>query len=207
MKAQANLVKFCMAVLSPHWHMRNRLFEREIAAVPPGGYVFLGDSLTEAFDLPKYFPAWPAVNRGISGDHIDGLLQRLDTSALALNPARVFLMIGINDIADGRDNLYLLRLYKELLTRLVNETTAVIYLQSLLPTGPEISQCPPGQITGLNSTLKKYADERGIRFVDLYSHFSHHPPWIDRRITVDGLHLNENGYTRWAAVLKRTLAD
>ncbi len=187
--------------------MRNRLFEREAGRLPGDGFVFLGNSLTEGFDLQKYFPGWPVINRGIGGDHIDGLLMRLDTSVLALHPARLFLMIGINDIADGRDNEYLLPLYKKLIAEILDGTTSKIYLQSLLPTGPEIVQCPPEQITALNRELRKIGDGKRIIFVDLYPHFTKEHPWLDPGLTEDGLHLNEQGYALWAGILKRNISE
>jgi len=191
-----------MAVYSPHWFMRNNLFKREAAEVPPGGDVFLGDSLTEKFDLQKYFPDRPVINRGINGDHIDGLLKRLDICALALKPSRIFIMIGINDIADGRSNAYILHLYAQIVEILSKEREALIYINSVLPTGPEVERCPPRQIIELNSELRGFTNAGQIYFVDLYHSFIKIPPWLDPALSVDGLHLNEAGYARWTDILK-----
>lgn len=191
-----------MTILSPHWHLRNRLFNEEAAQIQPGGYVFLGNSLTEQFDLSGYFPGLPVINRGISGDHIDGLLKRIDTSVLLLQPSRLFIMIGINDIGDGKSNDYILGLYTRLIRVLTEECRAVIYIQSLLPTGPQISQCPPQQIKQLNDSLNKLAADDGLIYVDLYPHFIKKAPWMDPALTGDGLHLNRAGYELWTNLLK-----
>ena len=59
--------------------------------------IFLGDSLTEWFELGKYFPGLAIINEGIAGDTTYGVLQRLE--AIIKKPAKkIFLMIGINDI-------------------------------------------------------------------------------------------------------------
>jgi hypothetical protein len=72
--------------------------------------VLLGDSITEGFDAPKYFPGRRVLNRGIGGDVIGnalpaddprGVLRRLDNSVFACAATDVSLLIGINDLGDG----------------------------------------------------------------------------------------------------------
>ena len=43
---------------------------------------FLGDSLTDGYDLKKYYPQYAVSNRGIGGDTTHGLEQRLEISPL-----------------------------------------------------------------------------------------------------------------------------
>ena len=198
----AAFVKLNMTNTSPHWLTRNRSFERQVKNTAPGGNVFLGDSLTEEFDLPYFFPQWPVINRGISGDHIDGLLKRVDTSVSLLKPSRLFIMIGINDIADGKNNAYILESYRKLIRSILEDDTPLIYIQSVLPTSPAIDRCPPGQITDLNRGLQKLTREYFLQYIDLYTHFVKDAPWIDPDFTTDGLHLSKAGYTRWAEIIK-----
>ena len=63
-----------------------------------GGIVFLGDSITEGFPLDTAFPDGSVINRGISGDKIEGVTERLDVSVVVFKPRRVYLMIGVNDL-------------------------------------------------------------------------------------------------------------
>lgn len=62
--------------------------------------VFLGDSITEKIDWKELFSKNNILNRGIGSDTISGLINRTD-SIVKLKPSKVFLMIGINDIALG----------------------------------------------------------------------------------------------------------
>lgn len=66
--------------------------------------VCFGDSLTEGTYGGSYFealrhlrPDLDLVNRGVGGDTILNLLERLDEDVLALQPDGVFVMIGGND--------------------------------------------------------------------------------------------------------------
>ena len=59
-------------------------------------------SIAQRFDLEVFFPHWPGINRGISGDHIDGVIERLSNSAIELKPEKIFLLIGINDVGDEK---------------------------------------------------------------------------------------------------------
>lgn len=64
--------------------------------------VFLGDSITEKIDWHELFhnSHYDILNRGIGSDTISGVINRINT-IINLKPSKVFLMIGINDIALG----------------------------------------------------------------------------------------------------------
>ena len=68
-----------------------------------GAVVFLGDSITQGWDvgLQFAFPGVKIANRGISGDTSRGVLIRLQEDVLALNPAAVVLLVGTNDLEEG----------------------------------------------------------------------------------------------------------
>ena len=169
---------------------------------PKRGYVFLGNSLTEGFDLEVYFPEWPAINRGIAADHIDGLLQRLDISALDLDPAKLFLMIGINDIGDRRSDEYLQEMFTILLKELQRGLRNTdFYVCSLLPASARWTNCPPQQIVTINAFLKELAAAKGMKFIDLHPLFLDENGYLRADLSTDGLHLNAQGYQIWAEQL------
>ena len=82
---------------SAHWKER----AAEIENIKPGRYkvVFLGNSLTELFDLNYYFGDSTFLNCGIVGDFTEGLLKRAD-AIVRLKPGKLFIEIGINDIIE-----------------------------------------------------------------------------------------------------------
>jgi len=184
---------------SDHWQSRNKQFNLEMDSLDHVDNVFLGNSITEGFDLEYYFPDHELANRGIVADHIDGLMQRLENSALALKPNNLFLMIGINDIGDRRDDEYLKKMFSVLIDNLTHALPETeIYLHSILPTSPRWKNCPPDQIRRMNLFLERLAKERGLTYVDLHPLFLNESgEFIHPDLTRDGLHLNALGYEIW----------
>src|SRR5208283_263374 len=83
------------------WAERHAAWQRDTNN-ENGSVVFLGDSITQGWTaLAKVFPDFKVVNRGIGGDTTRGILYRLNADVLALKPAAVVLLIGINDIGLG----------------------------------------------------------------------------------------------------------
>ena len=68
--------------------------------------IMLGDSITDEGQWDELLNNDTIENRGISGDTIDGVLDRLDT--INKNIEKVFIMIGVNDIMRGKsvDEIY-----------------------------------------------------------------------------------------------------
>jgi len=189
-----------------HWQKRYRLFEAEKDSISKDGYVFLGNSLTEGFNLKKYFPDWPAVNRGIVSEHLDGLFDRLGNSAVDLKPKKLFLMIGINDIGDKRSDDYIKKMYTSFLDTLTQQLPQTeIYIQSILPVSPRWANCPPDQIIRINNFLEQLASQRNAAFVNLYPFFVKENKHIKDHLSRDGAHLNAKGYQIWADHLKKYL--
>lgn len=63
-----------------------------------GAIVFLGDSITRKWNVPKAFPDLKVANRGISGDTTRGMLCRLRDTVLDLHPQAIVFLGGINDL-------------------------------------------------------------------------------------------------------------
>ena len=63
--------------------------------------VFMGDSITELWDLDAYFLASGGVlqNRGIGGDISTHMARRFEADVLQLRPRNVVILAGTNDVA------------------------------------------------------------------------------------------------------------
>lgn len=194
------------AARTPHWHERVQQF----AAEPPrpGCYLFLGNSITEGFDLARHFPEWPVVNRGIIADHIDGLLARLDGSVFVQQPGKLFLLIGINDIGRGCPPEHMRLLYTMLIDSLQTHLPACqFYVHAILPTSAKWKNCPPQTIQQMNHFIRQLACEKKACFIDLYPLMvDSSGQYLNPELTADGLHLNENGYRIWRSLLQQTLS-
>ncbi|MDQ6986770.1 MAG: hypothetical protein Q9M25_03095, partial [Mariprofundaceae bacterium] len=84
----------------PHYYQRLKVF----SDCKPCDYdiVMIGDSLTEHGDWRSLLPALNIANRGISGDHTDGVVRRLD-SIISTGAIRAFIMLGINDFYEEKE--------------------------------------------------------------------------------------------------------
>ncbi len=190
-----------------HWHSRNQQFNAELDSLDQVDFVFLGNSITEGFDLGLYFPEYKMANRGIIADHMDGVLERLDNSALSLKPKKLFLMIGINDIGDQRNDEYLKAMYVTLVDTLLTSLPETdVYLLSLLPTTSRWKNCPPAQIKRINGFLARLALEKGLTFVNLYPYFLGNLQYLNPDLTGDGLHPNQAGYDVMARKIRPLLS-
>ena len=96
--------------------------------------VMLGDSLTETtpFDELLGF-RFKIRNRGISSDNTRGVLNRIDETA-GLRAAKVFILLGINDIGNGIPLDESMRNYREIVRRIrLASPDTRIYVQSVFP--------------------------------------------------------------------------
>ena len=65
---------------------------------------FVGDSITDGYNLKYFYPEYITANRGISADTSFGLEDRIKVSVYDINPKVVVLLIGINNITNCLDN-------------------------------------------------------------------------------------------------------
>ena len=66
--------------------------------------VFLGDSLTDGYDLNAHYPQDTVLNRGIGGDTTFGLEERLQVSLYDTKPKVAVMLIGANNFKTMFDN-------------------------------------------------------------------------------------------------------
>ena len=151
---------------------------------------FLGDSLTDGYDLAKYYPQYLTANRGIGGDTTFNLQDRLQVSVYDLKPKVAVMLIGANNMDTMFDN------YEEILIGLKeNLPDTKIVLLSLTAMGGE-NWGRKNQLAAYNNvTIKLLAEKYGYTFIDLYT------PLYDVSIrevyagyTVDGGHFTPTGY-------------
>ena len=90
---------------------------------------FLGDSLTDGYDVKKYYPNYLVVNRGIGGDTTFDLEDRLRVSVYDLKPKVAVMLIGANNVSTMFDNYE--RLVSGITTNLPNTKLVLLSLTSM----------------------------------------------------------------------------
>ena len=163
--------------------------------------IFLGDSITEGFDLKHYFPDLNIVNKGIYGDNTDGVLARLHKDVIELNPDVIFLLIGTNDFACGKSNNMLIENLKKILTIIKsNLPAAAVYHSSILPVRG-LDNRNNKDIKEVNNEMRTFCDATGITYFDLFPQFLNSNLEMAEIYSEDGLHLTKEGYDKWAELL------
>lgn len=177
-----------------------------------GQIVFFGNSITQGGKWDTYFPKQKPANRGISGDNTDGMLSRMH-EVIAAQPAKLFLMAGINDISLQRDNATVIRQMRLLLRQVkAGSPDTKIYLQSALPLNAEKLKYSrlkgkEIQIENYNTLLKNLCNEFDITYVDVYSQLLEKPLTLKAEYTQDGLHINAEAYAVWVKLIKEYVEE
>ena len=194
-----------------HYYKRFLQFMDE-PAITSKDIVMLGNSLTEGGgDWGKRLGKDNVVNRGISGDEVMGVYDRLH-QILPGKPAKLFLLIGVNDVSHDLSTDSIVYRIDQTLTRIQKESPDTkVYLQSLLPINESFNRYKrltnkTYQIPEINARLEALAKEKKITFIDLFPLFVEKGTNVLRKeLTNDGLHLNDKGYEIWVNAIKKKM--
>ncbi|MGD9605796.1 MAG: GDSL-type esterase/lipase family protein [Bacilli bacterium] len=184
--------------------------------VPERQVVFVGDSLTEFFKIHEFFPKLGVYNRGIASDTTVGVLDRLHDNVIVLNPRKVFVQIGTNDIQAGTKIPMIINNIKMILCELKYKLPQTkVYFLSLYPINPKAVIFSPffvfprknKTIIKINEQIKAYCDENAIPFINVYDHLIDDDGNLKKDYTVEGLHVSYNGYCVIANLIEPLLCD
>jgi lysophospholipase L1-like esterase len=175
--------------------------------------LFVGNSLTYSFNVSEYYPGKPVKNRGIRGDLTSDVLFRL-SEIMESKPAKIFLLIGINDILNGVQYQQITENIGKIVGEICTSSPKTkIYIQSLLPVAGEASYEFLGdkdlanqRIEEVNGFLKEICRQRRLEYIDLYSRFLKNNE-LDQTYSWDGLHINGKGYDLWSELIKSKVAE
>jgi lysophospholipase L1-like esterase len=169
--------------------------------------VFLGNSITHWTNWNELLNISNAKNRGIPGDVTYGVLDRLD-EALTGSPKKIFILIGINDVARNVPDEVILNNYQRIIDGIKKRSPRTkIYFQTMLPTNPTFKKLPNhyknDHVVHINTGLKALGIKNNITIIDLYAAFVDGEQLLKAEYTYDGVHLTGKGYAVWAALLKK----
>jgi lysophospholipase L1-like esterase len=175
--------------------------------------VFMGNSITEGWAkyFPTMFPGKPYIGRGISGQTTPQMLVRFRQDVVALAPAVVVILAGINDIAGntGPATLEMIEDNLRSMTEIARANGIAVVLSSVLPAydfpwrkGLE----PAPKVVALNARIKQYAASQGIGYIDYHSAMADERQGLPAEIAPDGVHPNEAGYRIMAPLVEDAIA-
>ncbi len=210
------------------YHQANQDLKKQ--AVPAGRVVFMGDSITDFWNLEQSFPGKPYVNRGIGGQTTPQMLVRMYPDVIELKPAAMVVLAGTNDIArnTGPETVEMIQQNIMAMTELAQHHGIKVVLCSVLPvsdypflrsqnappataapgrggpprvTAKMTDSHPAGDILKLNAWMKDYAAKTGAVYVDYFSVTVDERGWLKDAYSTDGLHPNAEGYQAMTVVL------
>ncbi|HOZ70470.1 MAG TPA: family 20 glycosylhydrolase, partial [Chitinophagaceae bacterium] len=207
---QVNPPLFPDSLFSTYYHQRVSLFRN--LPQTKDDIIFLGNSITDGGEWSELFVDLKIKNRGISGDITAGVLNRLD-EVYSRRPAKVFLLIGTNDLAR---NLSPDSVTKNIfrIAGLLHEKSPLtkLYVQSVFPVNEQFGKfsghtSKKQQIIETNQLLRRHAAQYKYQYTDMGTSLSDSTGRLSAAYTNDGLHLTGPGYVKWKETIYTSVYD
>ncbi|MEO7274613.1 MAG: SGNH/GDSL hydrolase family protein [Vicinamibacterales bacterium] len=175
--------------------------------------VFMGDSITDGWGrrTNSFFTGKPYVNRGISGQTTPQMLVRFRADVVALEPAAVVILAGINDIAENTGPTTMEAIQDNLASMcdIATANDIRVVLSSVTPAidfpwrrGKE----PAPKVRALNAWMKQYAAAHGYTYLDYYSALADAAGGMKAGLANDGVHPTPEGYAIMAPLAEQAIA-
>lgn len=185
---------------SEYYKIKKSMFE--VLPSSANEIIFLGNSLTALCNWNELLENPNIKNRGISTDVIEGVLVRID-EVIFSKPKQVFLMIGINDLIQNRSKEKILLDYEKLI-KLISEKSpqTELFIQSILPTDNR-TEAKNIDIIEINNALKELSKKYDKPYINLFDLLKTNENKLKPKFTIDGIHLNGEGYLVWKNAIKK----
>ena len=191
--------------------MKRARYRQQNAYIRKGQTLFTGSSLMEQFPITEYclnegLPI--AYNRGIGGYTTDEFLAAIDDVLLDVQPAKLFINIGTNDIRsmpEGEDWFSHLsanyRAICEIIRDRLPKTT--VYMMAYYPVNLEALQARAGQgpivrtnenVAKANEMVSVLAAEFGFHYIDVNDGLKDETGGLKAEYTRDGIHFDSAAY-------------
>lgn len=200
--ADKEKAKYAELLFKTHYNDRVNLFKEENEHIKNIDVAFLGDSLTEGYDVKTSYPNLTVVNRGIGGDTTFGLENRLKESAYDAHPKVISMLIGANNFKTMLDN------YESIVKKLKdNLPESKVILCSLTCMTGEWGR--NNEIAKQNNIkIQEYATKYNYVYADLYNALlDSNTNALKESYSVDGGHLTNEGYQVVTSVLNPIISE
>ena len=163
--------------------------------------VFIGDSITQGwFDKhPAFFTDNGFIGRGIGGQVTAQMLVRFWPDVVALRPAAVHILAGINDIGQnaGPYDPVATQANLQAMTTLAQASGIAVILATVTPAAefpwrPGLG--PIAKVAALNAWLRAHAVERGAVLADYMRVLDDGASGMRPGLAYDGVHPTLEGY-------------
>lgn len=173
---------------------------------PKNAVLFVGSSSIRMWDLEKWFPDLPAINRGFGGSTTGEVNLFLDRIVLPYAPKTIVYYAGDNDIAGKIPAKTVAANFREFARRVHEELpeTKIIYVA--IKPSPSRWQFAEQTRTANSLVMKLCTPDKRLTYLDVFTPMIGENGEPRRELFLDDmLHLNEEGYRLWTSLLKPLL--
>lgn len=195
-----------------------RYRQANAALAPPAAgesrVIFLGDSITDYWKLPDYFPGKPYINRGVDGQTTPEMLVRFRQDVIDLHPKVLVVLAGTNDIAGvtGPTRNEDIEANYASMAELARAHRIQVVFASVLPVNnythdaeESFALRPRERILALNKWLKEYCAKNRFVYLDYFSALVDEQGMLKRNLADDGLHPTDTGYKIMAPLAEKAI--
>lgn len=201
---------------SQDWFGFNRFKADNDRIKASGNYpnvVFMGNSITEnwVYYHHNFFSDNNFCGRGISGQTSSQMLVRFTADVVELHPKAVVIMAGTNDVAHNDFYVEPEKVVENIIAmcNLAKSNGIVPIISSI----PPCSEFPwrkeilnPGQtIVNINKSLKEYAENNGIIYVDYHTALTDKNLGLPKTLSDDGCHPNPDTYITMEEIVLKAI--
>ena len=163
---------------------------------------FIGDSLTDGYDVKSFYSNLNVINRGIGGDRVKDVITRLNNSVYQARPKVVVILIGGNDVLAGHDENYIIDSIVRIILKIKNNLNNIkIVVQSFYPLSQDYAKHNE-TMKRLNKVVEEVCTIFNVVFADIYeSLLDQSTNELNLDFTPDNVHLNINGYNVVTSIL------
>lgn len=170
--------------------------------------IMLGNSLTDGAEWNELLRNPHVKNRGIIGDIIQGLYERMEP-ILQGKPRKIFILSGVNDVSHGVDGDSIGRVMEKLIILIKERSPRTeIYVQSMLPFNTDVQMWKllkdrEQVVIDGNRAMEEACKRQGVTWINLYPLFVDKNGKLREDLTNDGLHLLGPGYLIWRDAIQQ----
>lgn len=185
-------------------YYKNLTAHFDLSRISKADIVFLGNSITQGGNWSELLGRERVVNRGIGGDNIPGMLNRLH-QVYSLKPKICFVMAGINDLYTDVPVEEVFVRYMRLIDSL-RSYKIIPVVQSTLHVNPKWKRAVEknAEVAKLNEMIERYAGDISVPYINLNALLSTNGVLQDQ-YTTDGIHLTAPAYGVWRDALEPIL--
>ena len=176
--------------------------------------VFIGDSITDKWNLSAYFPGKPYINRGIGGQVTPQMVVRFHADVVALKPAAVVILGGVNDVQgvlQVEDEPQIEANYAAMAEMAQANGIKPIFT-AILPVNnyaevarSVLDERKPAELLRINAWLKAYCEAHGYGFIDYGPLLRDDKGLMRADYSVDGVHPTPAAYAIMAPVAEKII--